>query len=343
MGGVAGARLAGAVSEAGGLGTLGLYRSAASDIRAAIEELSALTNKPFGVNFVPEVMHARELETSVDAALAGGARTFSFFSLIPTQLVGRLREEGSRVLMQVGSLQQAGAALESGADVLIVQGCEAGGHHRGTTALLPLLDSIKRRFPGSLILAAGGIASGSALVAILATGADGAWIGTRFVAASESAAHPLYKQRLIGAGATDTVVTTRYSLGWPGAVHRVLRTRVTDAEEPLPARFCGSVDVGGTRVPIPIGSVAVPTASTVGAVEDMAQYAGQGCELIDSVQPAAFIIKTIMAEAEATLARLTSLHTGHMTAGQRVEPGFGAISPGCPVQLETHQTHLRQP
>lgn len=342
MGGVANARLAGAVSEAGGLGTLGLYRSAASEIRAAIEEVSALTRQPFGVNFVPEVMHAMELDTSVEAAVAEGVRIFSFFSLIPTRLVGRLHEEGSRVLMQVGSLQQADAALESGADVLIVQGWEAGGHHRGSTALFPLLDSIRRRFPSSMILAAGGIASGSALVASLAAGADGAWIGTRFVAASESAAHALYKQHLVDARASDTVVTTRYGLGWPGTVHRVLRTRVTDAPDPLPARFCGSVDVGGTRVPIPLGSVAVPTASTMGAIEDMAQYAGQGCELIDSVQPAALIIQTIMAEAEATLARLASLHASHKIAELGSEPASDAFNLDCSVQRDTHQSHLRQ-
>ncbi len=308
MGGVAGPRLAAAVSEAGGLGTLGLYRLRAREVRAAIDEVSACTTRPFGVNFVPEVLLPAELEAGVEAALVEGVRIFSFFSSIPARLIAHIHEGNSRVLMQVGSPDQAESALHSGVDVLIVQGWEAGGHHRGTTALLPLLDAIVRRCPGSMILAAGGIATGSSLVACLAAGADGAWMGTRFVAAAESEAHALYKRRLVESGAADTVVTGRDALGWPGAVHRVLRTRVTDAPAPLPARVCGSVDVEGTRIPIPLGSVAVPTESTTGAVEDMAQYAGQGCELVDSVQPAAVILETIIAEAEATLDRLAAVH-----------------------------------
>jgi nitronate monooxygenase len=306
MGGVAGPRLAAAVSDAGGLGMVGLYRMTAREIRTAIGETSAHTTRRFGVNFVPDVLRPEELETGVEAALDCGVRTFSFFSPIPARLIGHLRQAGARLLVQVGSTEQAEAARDSGVEVLIVQGWEAGGHLRGQTALLPLLAAVKRRCPESILVAAGGIATGSALVAVMAAGAEGAWIGTRFVAATESEAHPEYKRRLIEAKAVDTVVTGRYDQGWPGTVHRVLRTRITDAEDSLPTRICGFVEAAGTRVPIPFGSVAAPTVSTTGAVEDMAHYAGQGCELVDSVQSARAILESIIAEAEATVARLAA-------------------------------------
>ena len=307
MGGVAGPRLAAAVSDAGGLGMLGCYRMTAREIRAAIQQTSARTAKPFGVNFVPEVLRPGDLESGVEAALEEGVHVFSFFSPIPMGLIDRLQDAGALVLIQVGSSEQAEAARDSGADVAIVQGWEAGGHHRGSGAtLLPLLESVKRRCPDLTLLAAGGIATGSALVAALAAGADGAWIGTRFVAAAESQAHPEYKRRLIEAGAADTVVTGRYAQGWSGTVHRVLRTRITDTSDALPTGICGFVEVAGARVPIPFGSVAVPTVCTSGTIEDMAHYAGQGCELVDSVQSARAILETIIAEADVTLARLVA-------------------------------------
>jgi nitronate monooxygenase len=297
MGGVAGPELAAAVSNAGAMGCIGAYRSSPSEIRDAVRKARILSALPIGVNFVPDVLSKEEIRLGVSIAIEEGVRIFSFFSSISADLIKYLHEYDALVLVQVGSVEQASMAISDGVDVLIVQGWEAGGHLRGQTSLLPLLSAISHRWPHFPSLASGGIVTGRNLAAVLAAGASGAWMGTRFVATMEADAHPEYQKRLISATSEDTVVTHAFERGWPGVAHRVLRNSVTSSTSPLAPRIISSVQLENRRIPITIGSVAVPMQSTIGEIEAMAQYSGQGCELIDAVEPAAIVINKIIEEA----------------------------------------------
>jgi nitronate monooxygenase len=145
---------------------------------------------------------------------------------------------GARAGWQVGSLGEACAARDAGCDLIIAQGLEAGGHVRGTTGLLPLLDEVRAEVD-LLIVAAGGIGTGRAMAGALAAGADAVRVGTRFVAATESIAHPAYIEALINATADDTVITTAFGDGWSDAPHRVLRSCIAAGEALGPAQSCG--------------------------------------------------------------------------------------------------------
>ena len=129
-------------------------------------------------------------------------------------------------------MREAVAARDAGADVIMVQGFEAGGHVRGIVTSLALIPSVRDAIgPDIPIIAAGGFADGRGLAAALALGADGAMFGTRFLASNEVAADPQYQQRVLDAEAEETVHTEFYDIGWPNAAHRVLRTKVVDEWE----------------------------------------------------------------------------------------------------------------
>ncbi len=193
IGGLARPQLATAVSEAGGLGMV--YAGS------------------FDPNQMTEVFEDMRLVKVVEF----------FYRQPDASLVDLVHKGGALASWQVGSNEEAVAAAEAGCDMIVAQGIEAGGHVRGKVSLLTLLsqvlDSVK--VP---VLAAGGIGSGRALAAVLAAGASGARVGTRFIAATEAGAHPEYVKALIAGEPEDTVVTEVFSEGWPNAPHRVLRS-----------------------------------------------------------------------------------------------------------------------
>ena len=194
---------------------------------------------------------------------------------------------GARAGWQVGSADEARAARNTGCDVIVAQGIEAGGHVRGTLGLLPLLDEV-RTVIDLPIVAAGGIGTGTAMAAALVAGADAVRVGTRFMAASESIAHPTYVEALIRAGADDTAITTAFGDGWPDAPHRVLKSAI-EAGRALGEDQSWAPDW--------------PTSTSVGAVEARALYAGQSVGAVRSRQPAAEIVAELVEEAERVLAR----------------------------------------
>ena len=156
--------------------------------------------------------------------LAEKVPVISFFWREPGALVRRAKEAGAIVLQTVASANMARRAVESGVDVVVAQGWEAGGHVRGTVATLPLIPAVVDVVGTTPVVAAGGIADGRGLAAVLALGAAGAWIGTRFLASQEATIHPRYRERLLRATADDTVFLEElFDVGWPKAPHRVLR------------------------------------------------------------------------------------------------------------------------
>ncbi len=290
MGGLAGPQLAAAVSNAGALGTVGLYRDSADACRAAVETVQQLTTSSFGVNVIPEVAGLRLLDEQLTAILdsADRAVTVNFYGAPPDGVVERMRGAGHSVAVQLGSLAEL---LDADADVLVVQGREAGGHHLGSEDVLGLVRAVVRARPDCPVLAAGGIADAAALRRAVEVGAGGAQVGTAFAATAESRAHSEYKQLLVRARAGDTCISERFDIGWSGRSHRVLRNAVTESRDPLGRRFVAVTrNAEGRKVPILRGSANVPTVDTAGDVQAMACYAGTGVDAVLDCPPAAEVV-----------------------------------------------------
>lgn len=314
MGGVSLAALAAAVSEAGGLGTLALAGFTPEGIRGEIGAARKLTRKPLCVNLLVPFINSQTLA----AALEAKPDAITFFWGDPADYVAQCRSAGVKVIWQCGSAEEAVSAKRAGADAVIAQGFEAGGHVRGKVATLALVPEVRDAIGDLPMLAAGGLADGRGLAAVLALGADGAVFGTRFLASEECAAHPLYKKRVLEARAEDTLHTTLFDIGWPQAPHRVLRTRLVEqwerAGRPETGKRAGEGETigmmrrGDIEVPLVRYSVATPAQYVEGDLEGLPFYAGQSCALVRNILPAAEIVRRIAAQAREVIAnRLTPL------------------------------------
>ena len=298
MGAASTPELAAAVSNAGGLGML---TSLTDDLTADVDAtLTATAGRPFGVNFLMPFFDRALLE-----AVAHRVRLVEWFWGRPDPvLVGVAHAAGALAAWQVGSRDEAAAAADAGCDLIVAQGVEAGGHVRGTVGLLPLLDAVLGAVDVPVV-ASGGIGTGRGVAAVLAAGASAARIGTRFAATLESGAHPTYKQALVSAEADDTVLTQAFSVGWPGAPHRVLRSAV-QAAEALDAELAGDASGGGRPSRIPRFAVQAPTRATRGHIDAMALYAGQSVTAVTAITPAADVLRKIAIDAEELLRRSAS-------------------------------------
>jgi NAD(P)H-dependent flavin oxidoreductase YrpB (nitropropane dioxygenase family) len=207
---------------------------------------------------------------------------------------------GALAAWQVGSVDEARAAEQVGCDFVIAQGIEAGGHVRGTTALLPLLDAVLDAVAVPVV-AAGGIATARGLAAVLAAGADAARIGTRFLATPEADIHPEYQRALLAAGAEGTTLTETFSAGWPDAPHRVLRSCVA-AVARHGQDVVGTLAVGDRLLRLPRLGPQAPVRATTGAIGAMALYAGQGVGAVTDVRPAGQVLRDLAEGAAALLA-----------------------------------------
>jgi NAD(P)H-dependent flavin oxidoreductase YrpB (nitropropane dioxygenase family) len=276
MGGIATPDLAVAVARAGGLGMV----SGGSRMSALLDAVPS--GAAVGVNFLrPGLRDVPALEEAADRS-----PFVEFFWAEPDRrLVDVVHAGGALAGWQVGSAREARQAEAAGCDVVVAQGVEAGGHVRGTTGLLPLLDEV-RAVTALPLVAAGGIGTGRAMAAALVAGADAVRVGTRFMAAHESTAHPDYVDSLIRSTADDTVLTTAFGDGWPDAPHRVLRTALAAGEA-----------LGDEQVWSPVW----PDVTVGGAVEARALYAGQSVGAVRERRPAADIVAELVTEAAALL------------------------------------------
>jgi nitronate monooxygenase len=299
MGGVARHKLAAAVCEAGGFGVMGMVREPVALIEAEVQALRELTDRRFAVNLIPASTKPDLLREQVAACLRLQVPAMVLFWDVDKALVRHLKAEGVQVIHQVGSERDADLALNAGVDVLIVQGYEAGGHVRGTTSLSGLLPMVAAKSPVPVV-ASGGIASGRALVAALALGAQGASLGTALLATHESNAHPHHQERVLAAGADDTLYTTIFALNWhePAPV-RVLKNAVTEGKyrHADPDTIIGQQD----GQPVYLYSTDSPLADATGQLDDMALYCGQSCGQLDQACSAAERIASIINEATELL------------------------------------------
>ena len=304
IGGLARPQLATAVADAGGLGMVYAGSFNHKQMVKVFEDMRQHSSGVFGANFmIPEafVSDLDEIREQVRTA-SKLVKVVEFFYRWPEpSLVDLVHKGGALASWQVGSNEEAIAAAEAGCDIVVAQGVEAGGHVRGKISLLTLLsqvlDSVK--VP---VLAAGGIGSGRALAAVLAAGASGARVGTRFIAATEAGAHPEYVKALIASEPEDTVVTETFSEGWPNAPHRVLRFSVEEAQN-----FKG--DIVGHKKLISTGEMApvkrlesfTMTSETTGTIRAMPHWAGESVSEVKNAKPVAAIIKELVDEAETLL------------------------------------------
>ena len=308
MGAVARANLAAAVSEAGGLGTIALAGLSPDEIGGEISAARRITAKPIVVNLLIPFLGPGIFEALAKQPISA----VTLFWGDPSEHIPACKALGLKVIWQCGSALEAAAAKRAGADAIIAQGFEAGGHVRGGVTTFALVPEVRDAIGDLPMLAAGGISDGRGLAAALALGADGAVFGTRFLASRESSAHRDYKQAVLGAHASDTVHTKLFDIGWPDAAHRVIRTPLVDAWQSAgsPARpnRAGEGEViarlrrGGIDIPIPRYSVSPPSDSVEGDLSGLPFYAGQSVSLIDKVAPAGEIVRQIAAEAREVIA-----------------------------------------
>ncbi len=296
MGGVAYADVCAAVSEAGGFGTLGLVGFPPERIREEMRAVRRRTRKPFGVDLLaalPEQIHA-----AIDVILDEGASAFIAGLGVPEPVIERCHRRGVKVMAVCGKVSHAVHAETAGCDAVVAQGTEAGGHTGSIAgmALVPqTVDAV--RIP---VLAAGSIVDGRGIAAALALGAQGVWIGTRFIASNEAHAAAAFKKRILEASGADTTVTRCYS----GKPMRVLRNphvaeweRRADQIQPFPLQFMDSARRGLLSF--------ADDASTDPARTCMP--AGQGVGGIQEILPVAEIVQRLVRDARATIDRLGAL------------------------------------
>ncbi|GGW42057.1 hypothetical protein GCM10010503_17950 [Streptomyces lucensis JCM 4490] len=290
MGGVAGSELACAVSNAGAAGCAGGYKLVDGALSAMLERLTTGTDRPVGVNLIPEVVGPDDLDRQVAQVLAEtpGRVHLSFFGMPGDAVLERVTAAGRQLVVQVGTVEDGVHAAGAGA-VVVAQGIEAGGHLLGTWRRDELVAALRAELPDACVAAAGGIGSPGDAERALAAGADGVLLGTAFVVAHESRAHGRFKAAVTAADDTDTVITDVYEIGWPGRRHRVLATAVT-ADPGQPKKFIGRTVVEGKPYLVPRFSSAVPTDATSGRIEEMAMYCGESCSAVSGELSAADVV-----------------------------------------------------
>lgn len=307
--------LAAAVSSAGGLGSLAMTWHDLDGTRRAIERTVELTDRPFAVNLVLDDATTRQPTADhLSACLDAGAPLVSFSFGDPIPYVDRCHDEGVPVLATVGSAEMAASVEAAGVDVVVAQGGEAGGHLQSEVGTMSLVPRVVDAVDDVPVVAAGGIADGRGVAAVLTLGADGAWLGTRFVASEEARAHETYKRAVVAASETDTVRSQLFDGGWPGRDHRTLVNETVrgwiDAGRPRPGERPGE---GETVAEFPGGDAleryddVPPMASMEGDPATLPQYAGQSAGLTDDVRPAADIVTGLVESAAERLEATATL------------------------------------
>jgi nitronate monooxygenase len=309
-GGMAGPELVAAVSNAGACGVLGMGGLPAPYIRQEIRRLRTLTDKPFGVNIILPLLQEGQVETCLDEKIP----ILVLFWGDPKPYVEEAHRRGTKVFIQVGSVAEATAAAEAGVDAIIAQGVEAGGHVKSTTSLSAMVPAVVEAVKPVPVIAAGGIATGSGVVAALSLGAQGVSMGTRFVASEEIQVTRAYKERIVQSKAEDTIYTLLFDVGWPDAAHRVLRNKAVveweAADSPAPGQrpgegsVVGTMPMAGTTVEVPKYGIFSPMPGFSGDLEYTALYAGESCNLINDIKPAGQIVRDVVREAETIMEQM---------------------------------------
>ncbi|MEA3075944.1 MAG: hypothetical protein QOF60_852 [Actinomycetota bacterium] len=297
MGGVSYSRLVAAVSEAGGFGCLGASTMQPDEMVQEIEAVKALTSKPFGVDLLTAA--ARDMAAQVQQIIDHGGRVFVAGLGVPRDVIELCHANNVLVVNMCGKVRHAVNAVEAGCDIVVAQGTEAGGH-TGQVATLPLVpqivDAVGDRVP---VVAAGGIFDGRGLAAALALGADGVWVGTRFIATPEARAVPGYKEALLALPEDGTVVSRAYT----GKTCRVVRNSYTQYFEEHADELQSFPMQAGRAIRDGVFHLGADENATVDAEREFFP-AGQGAGAIHELVPAGDLVHQFVADAERVLAKL---------------------------------------
>lgn len=293
-GGPANGELAAAISVAGGLGLIGGMAQGRDWLREQIRLVRERTPRPFGVGFISHWLP--EFPELYEVALEERVPVVAHSFADPAPYMAAARAAGAKVICQVRAIEEARQAAHAGVDVIVAQGGEAGGH-TGTIATLPLVPQIVDAVAPIPVIAAGGIADRRGLAAALMLGAEGAWLGTAFLAAREAGISPNRRKRVLAAESADTLYTSVFDIAdgrpWPaGVAGRVVRNRFSD-------RWHGrEAELREHREEAQAELVAAWQADDT---EVAAVWAGEAAGLVHRVEPAGEIVRRIAAEAERTL------------------------------------------
>jgi enoyl-[acyl-carrier protein] reductase II len=298
MGGVSYHAVVAAVSDAGGFGCLGASTMSPGTMVSEMAAVRELTDRPFGVDLLTAMPGG--MASQVELVIEGGASVFVAGLGVPSEVVELCHKNGLLVVNMCGKVDHARRAVDAGCDLVVAQGTEAGGH-TGLVATMPLVpqivDAVGDRIP---VVAAGGIVDGRGLAAALALGADGVWIGTRFIATPEARSVSGYKEALIAAREDSTTISRAYS----GKTMRVVRNSYTDYFEknpselaPFPEQLGRSMQDGAFHLGAGIGASGIDP-------ERECYPAGQGTGAIEELIPAGELVVQIVAQAEEIFGRL---------------------------------------
>jgi enoyl-[acyl-carrier protein] reductase II len=300
MGGVSYHRLVAAVSEAGGIGTFGAATMKPGQLVDEIAEVKRATSKPFGVDLLAAV--SGQIEAGIQAVVDGGARVFVAGLGIPRDVIDFLHSKNVLVGSMCGKVRHAIGAVESGCDFVVAQGTEAGGH-TGYVATLPLVpqvvDAVGDKVP---VVAAGGIFDGRGLAAALSLGADGVWVGTRFIATHEANAVKGYKETLLGLAEDGTVISRSYT----GKTCRVVRTEWTNHFEQHPDELKKFPEQAVAAAKAGVAHLGAADGTVVDITKEF-MPCGQGVGGIRELESAGDVLRSMVSEAERTIDHLLSL------------------------------------
>ncbi len=299
MGGVSYHRLVAAVSEAGGFGCLGASTMSSDQMVEEIRAVRARTERPFGVDLLTAA--PGNLVEQVRQLIDEGASVFVAGLGVPSEAVELCHRNGVLVANMCGKVAHARRAVDAGCDLVVAQGTEAGGH-TGQVATMPLVPQIVDAVGGKVpVAAAGGIVDGRGLAAALSLGADGVWVGTRFIATPEARAQRYYKDTLLSTAEDGTVVSRAFT----GKTCRVVRNDFTGYYEehpeelqPFPQQVLASIQAGANHLGAPEDAEVDPRREFYPC--------GQGVGAVDSLVPAGELVERFVSEAEAVLARVGS-------------------------------------
>ncbi|HVM07426.1 MAG TPA: nitronate monooxygenase [Acidimicrobiales bacterium] len=299
MGGVSYSTLVAAVSEAGGFGCLGASTMSPEVMVEEIRAVKKATDKPFGVDLLTAA--ARDMAKQVQMLIDEGSRVFVAGLGVPRDVIDLCHKHNVLVVNMCGKVRHAIAAVEAGCDIVVAQGTEAGGH-TGQVATFPLVpqivDAVGDRVP---VVAAGGIFDGRGLAAALSLGADGVWVGTRFIATPEARAVPGYKDTLVRLHEDETVISRAYT----GKTCRVVRTPYTQHFEEHPEELQPFPMQAGRAMQDGVFHLGGDENTEVDISREF-MPAGQGVGAIDELVPAAELVRRFVDEAEQALAKLNS-------------------------------------
>jgi enoyl-[acyl-carrier protein] reductase II len=317
---VATAPLVRAVCSAGGMGMLGSAAMPPDVLQAAIRDIKAVDPASYGITIIARFSAIEHIEVCIEEKVPV---VVFFWDDPPDDWLSRLRTGGSHIWFQVGSVAEARAARRRGAQALVVQGSEAGGHNRAGAATFSLLPAVIDAIDSIPVVAAGGIADGRAVAAALALGAEAVWVGTRLIASFEANAHPEYKNRVVAAGVEDTARHLIFGPEFPDASTRGLRNRIVREwerrDDPPPYKVVseselpviGQARFYGQEFPMKRFCGFPPTPQFTGDLEEMSLLAGESVGQTKRLMSVADIIDEMMDGAEAVIrTRLGSIVVG---------------------------------